>query len=219
MAISNPELASQSILYYVHDPMCSWCWGFEPVRQQLFDAVADELSEIVSIKSIVGGLAPDSDLPMPQEMQVFLQQTWNDIQQAIPGTQFNFDFWTKCLPRRSTYPSNRAVIAARLQGEHNAPLMTLKIQQAYYLQAKNPSDNSTLIQLADEINLDTIRFTQDLTSLKVQQRLMEEIKLTRSLKSKGFPDLILKKGNKLTPIQPDYNNVMTMLNQIIFSAI
>ena len=24
----------QPILYYVHDPMCSWCYGFEATRQE-----------------------------------------------------------------------------------------------------------------------------------------------------------------------------------------
>ena len=27
--------ADAAVLYYVHDPMCSWCWGFVPVQQQL----------------------------------------------------------------------------------------------------------------------------------------------------------------------------------------
>jgi putative protein-disulfide isomerase len=27
----------KNILYYVHDPMCSWCWGFETTRQKIFD--------------------------------------------------------------------------------------------------------------------------------------------------------------------------------------
>jgi len=118
----------EKTLIYVHDPMCSWCWGFEPVRKQLFQ----RLNPNIKVKRLLGGLAPDSHAPMPLEMQVFLQNTWRKIENHIPGTQFNFDFWTKCQPRRSTYPANRAVIAARLQGEQFDELMTTKIQQAYY---------------------------------------------------------------------------------------
>ena len=62
----------KTTLIYVHDPMCSWCWGFEPVRAQLFDAISSSMN----IRTLVGGLAPDSDDPMPAGMQASLKQTW-----------------------------------------------------------------------------------------------------------------------------------------------
>ena len=58
-------------LHHVHDPMCSWCWGFESTRQAIFDALDDRLQ----IRRLVGGLAPDSDAPMPESMQQMLQQS------------------------------------------------------------------------------------------------------------------------------------------------
>ena len=86
------------ILYYVHDPMCSWCWGFRPTWTE----IKANLPEAVEIKYLLGGLAPDSDEPMPESMQSDIAGYWKIIQQRIPGTQFNFDFWDKCEPRRST---------------------------------------------------------------------------------------------------------------------
>jgi hypothetical protein len=48
-------------LVYVHDPMCSWCWGFDPVLRELVSS----LPEGVAVRRLLGGLAPDSDEPMP----------------------------------------------------------------------------------------------------------------------------------------------------------
>ena len=110
----------QNTLYYVHDPMCSWCFGFEATRKKLFDALDDR----IQIRRMLGGLAPDSETPMPEAMRLMLQQTWHRIEQTIPGTKFNFDFWQDCVPRRSTYPANSAVLAAREQGEEFDVLMT-----------------------------------------------------------------------------------------------
>ncbi|MCJ8272080.1 MAG: DsbA family protein, partial [Psychrosphaera sp.] len=93
------------ILYYVYDPMCSWCWGYRPAWQ----ALKEQLEPVVDIQYRVGGLAPDSDLPMPADMQTFLQGVWHKINAQL-GTQFNHDFWTHCQPRRSTYPACRAVL-------------------------------------------------------------------------------------------------------------
>ena len=132
------------ILVYVHDPMCSWCWGFEPTRH----AIVAGLPADTRVWRLLGGLAPDSEQPMPEPMRAALQQTWRRIEEMIPGTRFNFDFWTNNTPRRSTYPANRAVIAARLQGEACDSKMTGAIQRAYYLEARNPSDDSTLASRA-----------------------------------------------------------------------
>ena len=100
-----------STLIYVHDPMCSWCWSFSPVWR----AVKKGLDDNIEIQYLLGGLAPDSHEPMPKDMQQSIRSTWQRIQQEVPGTEFNFDFWEKCQPRRSTYPACRAIIACRKQ--------------------------------------------------------------------------------------------------------
>ena len=114
----------KAILYYVYDPMCSWCWGYAPTWQQL----KDELTQHIQIVYGVGGLAEDSSAIMPDEMQVFLQRTWQKISQQL-GTQFNYDFWQRCQPRRSTFPACRAVLVARASGKELE--MLAAIQQAY----------------------------------------------------------------------------------------
>jgi len=201
---------TQDTLIYVHDPMCSWCWGFEPTRQAIFDAIGDRLQ----IRRLVGGLAPDSDAPMPESMQQMLQQTWQRIGQTIPGTCFNFEFWEKCAPRRSTYPANRAVIAAREQGSDYDQAMTARIQQAYYLEARNPSDNSTLIELASEIGLDADRFAECLVAESTQQLLMTEIQSTRALGIDSFPSMAVHRNGELRHIGLNYTDPKAMLEQI-----
>lgn len=199
-------------LIYVHDPMCSWCWGFEPVRKQLFSSLPND----VAIKRLVGGLAPDSHVAMPQDMQKVLQSVWRKIEDTIPGTQFNFDFWTSCAPRRSTYPSNRAVIAARLQGEHFDEQMSLRIQQAYYSEAKNPSDDDLLIALAKDIGLDAERFALDLNSDAVNGIFEEELKESRQLGMNSFPSLAYQIDDNVYPLEIDYLNPDTTINKINF---
>jgi len=197
-------------LIYIHDPMCSWCWGFEPTRAKLFAA----LDGRIPIRRLVGGLAPDSDAPMPAEMRLGLQQTWQRIQQTIPGTEFNFDFWSKCAPRRSTYPANRAVLAARRQGEEYDQPMTNRIQRAYYLEARNPSDNETLVELAADIGLDVERFGAQLVDATTEQMLATEIHDSRAMGINGFPSLVVVSETSLNHIGLNYTNANAMLVQI-----
>ncbi|MCW8905537.1 DsbA family protein [Sedimenticola sp.] len=199
-----------SRLYYVHDPMCSWCWAFRPVMAQITEALPSGLSLV----RLLGGLAPDSDEPMPGQLQDYLQATWRTIEQRVPGTRFNFDFWIRCQPRRSTYPACRAVIAARLQAAEAEPAMILAIQQAYYLHAMNPSDDDTLISLAGEIGLDGGRFTRDLNAPATRQQLEQEILLGRSIGAEGFPSLILEQQGRHQRLDYDYRDPAPVLAQL-----
>lgn len=122
----------QNRLYYVYDPMCSWCWGYKPVWDKIQQALRDK----IDIELLVGGLAPDSDVAMPQEMQQQIAAYWKKIENYL-GTPFNYDFWTQNVPRRSTYPACRAVLAARQQGSEQ--MMLEAIQRAYYRADNQPN--------------------------------------------------------------------------------
>lgn len=197
-------------LYYFHDPMCSWCWAFRPLWNEIVTGLPDH----VTAQRVLGGLAPDTDQPMPADMQAKLQGIWQKIQQAVSGTQFNFDFWENCSPRRSTYLACRAVIAAKKQGIDNEEPMILAIQQAYYLEARNPADLNTLIELADRMGLDRECFLADINSQTINQVLMEEIAFTQKLNVNGFPTLLLENNGVFTHIRHDYQSAILVLDQV-----
>ena len=197
-------------LVYVHDPMCSWCFGFSKVYRQL----TKRLPENVAIIRLLGGLAPDTDEIMPESTRQMVRQNWRRIEAHIPGVEFNYDFWTNCQPRRATYPACRAVIAAREQGDEYDISMTRQIQQAYYQQARNPSDNETLIELAGEIGLDQERFSMHLVADHTQQRLLDEIAKARAIGVSGFPSLVLLNDDRLQTVLVNYTDVDAVLEQI-----
>jgi putative protein-disulfide isomerase len=180
-------------LCYFHDPMCSWCWGFRPIWEE----ITSQLPANIEIKYLLGGLAPDSDEPMPQTMQDDIAGYWRKIQGHIPNTEFNFDFWKQCEPRRSTYPACRAVIATCKQQAKLEREMIKAIQTAYYLKAQNPSNTDTLIQLATDLGLDSMQFTQDLQSQDSQDQLQKEIMFSREIGAQGFPSMIIANANSL----------------------
>lgn len=199
-----------STLIYVHDPMCSWCWSFRPVWQ----AVKQGLNDKVEIQYLLGGLAADSQAVMPEDMQQSIRRTWQRIQQEVPGTEFNYAFWEKCQPRRSTYPACRAIIACRMQQPSLEQAMLLAIQQAYYLNAQNPSDETVLVNLAEKIGLDVKQFAVDIRSENCQNILLQEVKHCRDIGVSSFPGLVLKKGESYVLLDLDYNNSKTILDQI-----
>ncbi|CAH1204143.1 conserved hypothetical protein [Candidatus Nitrotoga sp. BS] len=195
-------------LFYIHDPMCSWCYAFS----RSWAALQAELPEQIAIIYLAGGLAPDTTEPMLLSMQHTIQHIWQQIEQTVPGVSFNYDFWSRNTPFRSTYPACRAVLAARKQ--HAEPEMVRAIQRAYYQNALNPSLPETLQGCAQEIGLDIAIFARDLSSTKIDNLLQHEIRQSRQLGVSSYPSLRLVHNNSNYPIPIDYMNHQTMRDEI-----
>ena len=175
-------------IYYVVDPMCSWCWGFAPVWREF----VSEIPESVAVVDLMGGLAPDNEAPMDSAMRQYVQDAWGAVK-ARTGAEFNFEFWNKCEPKRSTYPACRAVIAAGEQASGARSLMYDAIQRAYFLEARNPSDAEALECVAGEIGLDRKQFTEDLGSDHINRIFQLELESVAKLGVSGFPTMVVKR--------------------------
>ena len=191
--------------------MCSWCWAFKPT----WDTVTRAVLGKVKVDYILGGLAPDSNQPMPIETREYVKGNWKRIQEMIPDTRFNYDFWTSCEPKRSTYPACRAVICAKLQHPNFENLMIFGIQKSYYLEAQNPSNDNILIDIAQNLGLDTNKFKIDLKSSQVNEILLDEIKVARSMDINSMPSLVLQINGSIKGINIDYLDANYIVKQII----
>ena len=194
-------------LYYIYDPMCSWCYAFATT----FEEVKKNLPSNIKIVYVPGGLAPHSNEPMPKEMKENIESIWYDIEERV-GTKFNHDFWTNCTPRRSTYLACQATLAAKKQKKEDK--MISAIQDAYYQRALNPSDESTMIILAEELNLDIPQFRNDLYSEETIIYFNEKMNLRRKLGLNSFPSLAIKYKKEIYPINIKYNEPEYIIEQI-----
>lgn len=209
--IQSGSAASPIIrLFYIHDPMCSWCYAFN----RSWTALQAELPEYIAIIYLAGGLAPDTTEPMSPSMRHTIQQVWQQIERTVPGVPFNYDFWSRNTPIRSTYPACRAVLAARKQHTESEPKMMRAIQKAYYQKALNPSLPEALKGCAQEIGLDVAVFSRDLISPEINDGLQHEIRQSRQLDVSSYPSLRLEHNNAIFPIPIDYLNHRAMRDEI-----
>ena len=191
--------------------MCSWCWAFKPTWQKILTSLPQNLI----VEYLLGGLAPDNDNPMSPEIQKLVMDNWRRVQDIVPATEFNYEFWRLNIPKRSSYISCRAVISARLQNPKFERAMIDEIQYAYYLEAQNPSEEIVLFDLADNIGLNVQAFKKDLNSPRVNNYLKKEIEFSMTMPINGFPSLVLSKNGTLTQIRINYLNANFNINQII----
>ena len=191
--------------------MCSWCWAYKPTWQKILT----NLPQSLNVEYLLGGLAPDNDNPMSPETRNFVMDNWRRVQEKVPATEFNYEFWRLNRPKRSTYIACRAVLSTRIQNPKFERAMIDAIQYAYYLKAQNPSEETVLFDLAENIGLNIQAFKKDLNSLRVNNSLLKEIEFSRLMPISGFPSLVLSKNDTLTQIRINYINANFTINQII----
>ena len=84
--------------------------------------------------------------------------------------------------------------------------MSKAIQHAYYLNARNPSDDDTLISLADDIGLDCKRFATDLHSEEIRAEHQRQMHRCLQLGIQGYPSLVLAQGDTAQRVTLDHNS-------------
>jgi len=170
-------------LLYIMDPMCAWCYAFQPELEEFL-----EKHPSLDVDYIMGGLAPDNDTPMDENMKKAISSYWVEIEKKTKVT-FNHDYWKLNIPYRSTYPACRAVITAETLKNKSSNEMAKAIQSAYYKEAKNPSLKETLVKCATSIGLDEIQFLQTFNSIETEHNLLEHLDISTQLQVRGFPAL------------------------------
>ena len=150
-------------------------------------ALEAELPAEISLQFVMGGLGADPNKPMEQSIRAYVQDNWRSVE-ATTGASFNWEFWDRCRPRRSTYPACRAVIAATLCDK--GPSMFRAIQRAYYLEARNPSEIETLVELAVDLELNSNQFRTSIQSVEVEALLQRDFDTRRKLGANQFPTLL-----------------------------
>ena len=73
-------------LIYVGDPMCSWCWGFAPVKRAL-EELCDGRAELLLV---VGGLHPGTPEPQDDDRKKFLEEHWQTMHRLIKNHTSRF---------------------------------------------------------------------------------------------------------------------------------
>lgn len=199
----------EQILIYVHDPMCSWCYGFRPT----WNALKAQLPKSLPVVSLLGGLAEDSSEPMAPETAEYLKEVWTRIE-SVCDVQFDFSYWDQNpLPPRTTYIACRAVIAAeRLAGRGDA--FAARIQDAYYNEAQNVWDARVLTGLAESFGFRAEAFQQALNSDDVYAVHEEQRALASRLEITGYPSLLLIKEEQGYPIAIRHGDADSMCEEI-----
>src|SRR4051812_36801448 len=125
----------QSEIIYIGDPMCSWCYGFSPVIQELFQRHKGEVTMTLKM----GGLHPGNDYIVNDGYRAFLLGHWREIGERT-GQRFSFGILDKLGWVYDTEKACRAAVVVRKLRPGCEYLYFAAIQEGFYSFNRDPHD-------------------------------------------------------------------------------
>lgn len=186
---------SAPLLWYFADPMCSWCWGFSPVIENIRAVYHDRLK----IALVLGGLRPGETAPMTAAARDDILHHWHQVHERT-GQPFRFEH---ALPDGFIYdtePASRAVVTAGGLDPAKIFAMFKAIQTVFYAEGRDVTQPAVLAELAAGIGIDASAFLQAFDSDAARAKTQAHFMQSRKAGVRGFPALILQRGEQIDRI-------------------
>jgi putative protein-disulfide isomerase len=175
------------ILWYFADPMCSWCWGFSPVIEQVRKAYGDRLR----ISLVLGGLRPGTTEPLSAQAREDILHHWRQVH-ARTGQSFLFE---GAMPPGFIYDTEPACRAVACMADINPTLifpMLKAAQGSFYMAGRDVTQPRVLAYIATTLGVSEDDFVNAFEAKPARHRTREHFRMARELGVNGFPTLVLQ---------------------------
>ncbi len=167
------------------DPMCTWCWGAEPVLRRLETVYGDQLR----VEFVLGGLVEDfeefydaaNDIATPADVGPHWEEAAEVHGMPVDTAIFEAD------PAQSTYPASEAVVAARQQDRERGNRFLRRVRAAYATQVRNVNRRDEQVAIAETVGLDIEAFVAALEDGSAREGFEADLARTREAGVRAFP--------------------------------
>lgn len=199
-------MITQRELLYFADPMCSWCWGFTPVLEQVLAILPSN----VGARIFVGGLAIGIKQPLSEQGKREILGHWQQVSK-VSDQKFDYAFFERDgFVYNSELPSY-ATVAVR-NANLDAFYFFKALQQAFYQTNRDITREDVLCEIAFSTGLDTVSFREKLSSTETMEDAHKDFELTKKLGIQGFPTLLGMANNEIQLLAQGYQSFDVLEN-------
>lgn len=181
-----------SILHYIFDPFCGWCYGATPLVEAALGMPGVTLALHAS-----GMLIGPNRRVITHEMREFLQVHDHRIAQ-LSGRVFGASYSDGLLRENGTVldsePPTVAILAAEMLAGRGVAMLD-RVQRALFVEGRRISDPSVLTLLAFDLGISSQPFRKvysQLEGLPTRQHIRASRQLLQSVGGIGVPTLVLE---------------------------
>lgn len=169
-------------LLYFANPMCSWCWGFEPAVRALADRGH-------SITVALGTLGADRARPMRDVDKAAVREHWQHVIERS-GQPFDFGFFEREGFVYDTEPPSRAVAVVRRHFPALALPFLGRLQERFYALGQDITEVAILREAAADFAIEAASFEAAFTDPATAAEIQAEWQQTARLAVTGYPTLL-----------------------------
>ncbi len=196
-------------LIYVADPMCSWCWGFAPVLEEITRLYENR----VTFQLLLGGLRPGNTERFDESRRANILQHWKAVHERT-HQPFNFDFQMGPTFTYDTEPASRAIVVTRKLMPGKEWEYLKKVQEAFYMGNVDVTDPQILEEVVGKLGIDRSLFGQTFQDPLTKQGVWDEFDRARQLGVDGFPTLVGQHGQSVSMLMHGYQDARTLVSSI-----
>lgn len=178
---------SEKRLVYVHDPLCSWCYGFSPVVRQLFDTTRRRASWEI----LAGGMVVGDRVGPIGRISEFLKKALPKVE-GTTGVRFGPRFTSNVLDPGtlvlSSFEPSRALQAVKILAADRALPYAAGVQKALYEDGLDVTSMKVLGDVAESVRV--VGFEIEYLKTSTYDRTLEEFRRVSDLGVTGFPTLL-----------------------------
>ncbi len=200
-------MESQLELVYVADPMCSWCWGFAPVIEQVEQAFD------LPLRIVVGGLRPGDRAEPLDAIRGYLADHWSQVA-AVSGQPFDHAGLDREHWMYDTLVPDTAVVAMRQRSPGDTRRFLDTVQRAFYAHGVDITDPLVYGGLVDGFPVDPDAFVDQIGSGEMRAATEQDFLEAKALGVTGFPTLLMRNSVSTLPISYGFSPFSTVADRI-----
>ncbi len=198
---TNQDNKPEKEVFYVADPMCSWCWGFTPTLR----GMAQALEGTAQLTFIMGGLRPLTRTPMDEAQRAEIEHHWQSVEERS-GQTFDYDFFQRGEFIYDTEPACRAVCVVRAIARPLVLDFFEAVQRAFYAENRDVTDLGVLSEIARKQGVDHVSFEERFSDVASAYETAGDFHAARQLGVTGYPSVILRKGEDFALLTAGYQD-------------
>ncbi|MGV8899716.1 MAG: DsbA family protein [Burkholderiaceae bacterium] len=184
-----------TVLHYIHDPLCGWCYGAAPL--------ISAAREVLPVSAHAGGMMIGaSRQPVSETLRNYVMPHDKRIA-ALTGQPFGDAYFNGLLHDRGAVfdsePPISAVLAAEALSGRGLDLLA-RIQIAHYVEGRRIADMAVLTDLAMELGIDSAAFAAGYAAVfgeETTRHITDSRRLLSRVGGHGFPTLALERDGNL----------------------
>ncbi len=189
------------------DPMCSWCWGFAPVMEELLSTQSDRYN----FSLVVGGLRTKGQMNWDEASKMYLKGHWKQVAKRT-GQPFTATLFEKEDFEYDTYPACKAIVTVReLFGMQRAFVYLHLLQERFYAHGEDITNVNILRDLVKHISLDSSEFKTFYESDRAEVLMYHDFSKARSMGANVFPSFVIIDEEGHMACQKGYYSKMKMI--------